>query len=122
MLLAFTTEEVVGLSAVIGGLGGAIGIIFRLLMAAKDEQIKEMREQRDSFHKAAERAVATLEGEAERRQVQRGEVPIPKIAPQISEHNSPASERQKNAAIFGTLNARLVAAQLALEGTPEAPK
>jgi hypothetical protein len=100
----------------LSALVGCIVFLFRLYQSGVAAQMTELREQRDSFKKVADRAVVTLEGEAERRQVARGEVPIPKILPVTAEHNSPTTERQRVAAEFETLNARQVAARLAIEG------
>lgn len=114
--VTFSTSGIVIITGLLGAIAAALTAVSKLLLAAKDEQIKELREQRDSFKKVADRAVSALESEAERRQIARGESPIPMIAPVVREHNSPPTERQRIAADFETLNARQVAAKLAIEG------
>lgn len=108
------------IGALLLALAGAIKFLFAAYAASRDAREAELREQRDSFRKGWEKSLATLEGEAERLQVARGQVPSPIPAPVKAEHNSPSSERQLVAAEFQTLNARHVAATLAVEGVDSA--
>ncbi len=106
------TVGVVGvlLSSVVG----ALVVIFRLLMAAKDAQIAEIREQRDGFKKVADRVVTTLEAVSDKQQIDAGGVPIPKLTKPIPEHNSPTTERQLFSSDIESLKAREAAAKLKL--------
>jgi hypothetical protein len=130
--ISFSPGALTIIGAVVTALWVTLGVIGKLLLKSKDDQYAnlkencmsekaELREQRDSYKKVGDRAVTTLELVSERQMIAKGGVPIPKIAALIPEANSPATERQKNAAEFGTLVARLVAAQLAT-GFVEEPK
>ncbi len=112
--IAFSPAGIAVITALLGTVAGCVVVIFKLFLVSKDAMIAELREQRDSLKKVADRAVASLEAEAERQQLTRGETPIPRLKPVAPEHNSPTSERQQQAADLGTLQAREVAAKLAL--------
>lgn len=108
--------------ALLLAVAGALTVVFRLLMVAKDSQIAELREQRDSYKKGYERAVVTLEAVSDKQQLERGQVPIPKLAPPIPDHNSPTSERQKFSSEMEALKARHAAAELIIRGAAKEEK
>lgn len=116
--VSFSASTLAVFGTVLGGVVGALITIFRLLLAAKEAQLAEIREQRDSYRKGWDRSVSLQESEKDRVLLAAGKVPIPKVAPVIAEHNSPETERQTEAAALATLLARQVATELTVQGDP----
>jgi hypothetical protein len=103
-----------GIVAIIVALWGAVFAIGKLLLAAKDSQVAEIKEQRDSYRKAAQRTADNLTAISDRDKIAKGEVPLPKVAPIVPEKNSPTTPRQQFSAEYQTLLAQITAAELAL--------
>lgn len=117
--IEFSESGIAIIGALLLALSGAIVAIFKLLMLAKDSQVTDMKEQRDAFKKGYERSIELLEVEAQKQELARGGIPIPKLAPVKPEHNSPTTEKQQMSADLSTLKAREVAAKLMLQGGKE---
>jgi hypothetical protein len=117
MILAdvtFSTEGIAVISVLLVALSGTVTYLFRQLLS-------ELREQRDSYKKLAVSATVVLEEAAVRHQKQHGIQPIPLIPPVVPQHNSPTSPKQREAADFATLQARTVAATVAIQLKPPEP-
>ncbi len=112
--VSFTGESIVVVTALVVALVGAIGMLFKLLMAAKDQQLKDMTNQRNSYRDIATEAVAILDAVAARESIRTGTERLPGIAPVLPEHSSPSSILQRDVASLQTLRARLVALHLEL--------
>jgi hypothetical protein len=112
--VSFSVAGIAIITTLLGAVAGALVIIFRLLMAAKDQQIADIKEQRESYKKVAERTVATLEQVSNQKVIDGGGVPIPKIAPIVPESNSPTTPSQQFSADLETLKARQLVASLVL--------
>jgi hypothetical protein len=119
--ITLSTEAVVTIGALLATLGGVVAFLFRMLIAAKDADLADMKEQRDGYKKLAASAAASMEDAAVRRQQAQGATPVPMVAPVAAQHNSPTSEKQQEAADFATLQARVVAAQLVIDAPIPAP-
>jgi len=110
----FTAEGLAVIALLTGSLVTAVLGLHRLLIAAKDERIKDAESQRDIYLGMLREAIAIVESMAQTRARESGlKVPDP-LAPVIPEHSSPASARQRQTAEMATLRARLVAASLLL--------
>lgn len=111
MLLAdvtLSTEAVVVIGVLLSGLAAAVGTVFKLLMAAKDDLLK-------SYKDVAAEAVDNLEA-AHKAYAQRHGKHVPEpLAAVIPEHSSPPKQKQIDTADLQTLRARLTAATLGLE-------
>lgn len=103
------------ISILMGSLVTALVFVFKLYVSAMKDYIRELQERCASLLLISTKAVARLEKEADRRQLALGKKPIPKLIPVEAEHNSPTTERQKNAAEFQSIKARLIAATLILD-------
>jgi len=112
--ISLSTEAVV----VIGALGSLlVAAVYKLhsqLMQSKDDQVKSMQSQRDSYREMADEAIKNLETIRSERQIGTG-MPSPSIvAAVVPEHNSPTTQTQQDSADLQTMRARLVAATLSL--------
>jgi len=119
-----------GALAIIGTLGGllvgTIGLLFRQLIASKDQALKDviatkdmaiadMQSQRNSYQKMAAQSIGALELAANRARKARGEGPIEFVLPVVPEHNSPTTPAQLDAAEFHTMLAKATALALDLD-------
>jgi len=79
------------ITALVGALCGAIGLLFRALMASKDAGLADMTSQRNSYQRMAYQSVAALEVAANKARKSRGEPPFEVIPAVTPEHNSPVT-------------------------------
>jgi hypothetical protein len=112
--VSFSVAGIAIITTLLGAVAGALVVIFKLLMAAKDQQIADIKEQRESYKKVAERTVDTLEQVSNKKVIDAGGVPVPKISPIVPESNSPTSPAQQFSADLETLKARQLVASLVL--------
>jgi hypothetical protein len=127
----------------LGAAGAAIGVMFRTIVKAnedekarilqasnlhiaaverdKDAYYAELKKERDAFRSMLVSAVANLEAAGAERLKESGLVPPRPLAPVIPESNSPPTKEQQDAADMATLGAKLTAASLVL-GLPARPK
>jgi len=102
----------------IGGVVGAVPVLFAAFVKSQANAMTEVSAQRDIYRGIAERAIARLEQEAVDRRQREGLPPVAPVAPVLPEHQSPSTTAQRATAAMATLRARLVAAEL---GMPELP-
>lgn len=99
-------------AAVLGVLGLLVGVLafllIRVAFAFKDIQMRDLRNERDSYESMSLQMVGYLETLANRKRHGEGVGPLPVVAPVIPEHNSPITVLQQDAANLATLRARLV--------------
>ncbi len=95
-------------------LAGVVSLLFKLLLLAKDDRMKDIKSERDSYKEIAEEAVAKMEKVANERLKLAGQPHFTPLAPVVPEHNSPTTEAQQEAADLQTMRARLVASDLIL--------
>lgn len=119
----FSTEAIVVASALLVGLSGAVVVIFKMLIAAKDEQLKDSESRAQSYKEMAEEAIKNLEAKVNELRSASGRPNFPVVPDVVPEHNSPTSPKQQATADLQTLRARLVAAtvQLGLPAREAAP-
>jgi hypothetical protein len=117
-LAVFSDESVYALGGAVAALWGALVVIFRLLIASKDKEIKMVEDQRDSYKGIAQESVDRLKGAATQHQVLRGITPLPALAPVVPEQHSPVTPVQRETANMQTLRSELTAAALALGQAP----
>lgn len=113
--VAFSTESMVIIGGLVAALTSTIGVLFRLLLAAKDAQLKTAESHGQSYRQMALEAVANLEMAVNERRATVGKSGFTVIAPVVPEHSSPTTQLQEDTADIQTLRARLVAASLHLE-------
>lgn len=116
MLLAMTmdTESIVAVGAVLSATTGALVVIFRLLMTAKDTRIQQLEAEVLSYKEIAKEAVGGMEAVADRHAKALGKQRVAPLAPVVPEHSSPTTMAQQAIAELQTTRARLVAATLEL--------
>jgi len=116
--VTFTTEGLTVILTLLGALWGAIGILFKKLIDAKDQHIKSAQDRGDSYREMAEEAIDDLEKAANRKLRAEGKAHFTKVADVVPEHSSPVSQKQQETADLATMRARLVAATLELGLAP----
>ena len=103
----------------VGGVGslfvGAITVVFKLLMTAKNEQIISITSERDSWKQMYSEAIGNLELAVNAKRAKEGKEHFKPVAAVVAEHNSPTTKEQQMVADMATERARLVAATMALE-------
>lgn len=134
--VSLSTEAVIIITGLVSTLGGAIYVIFNLLMKAHDARIadqqtqselrlkeqatqydkrlEEVDSQRKSYKEIAEEAVAAVEKTAREVFQTAGKRPVLSLAPVVPEHSSPVTPEQQETAELQTMRARVTAATLAL--------
>lgn len=139
--IRFTQNGLLVIGSIVTALAGAIGLLFKTLMKAKDDQnaqiieamkvqseqllkdkeilYADLKRERDSFRSMTVSAVANLEIVANLIRRERGLAPLEKVAPVVPESNSPPTAQQIIAAEIATLRARIVAACLAVDFPPQ---
>jgi len=111
--ITFSTETTVAVSGLLAALTGAIGLLFKLLIASKDRHIAATEAERDGYKVMADDAVNNLE-KAVDRFVNDETLRVVKVVPVVPEHSSVPSPMSKVLADQATLRARITAAVLAL--------
>lgn len=112
--VSFSTESMVVVGTLLAALTGAVSLLFRQLIATKDDALKAMTSQRDSYREMADEAIKNLEKAVNDGLKLSGRPPFAVVPPVVPEHSSPTTERQQDVADMQTMRARLVAATLAL--------
>lgn len=103
---------------VMGGLltvlSGTVMALFKLLQAAKDQQIAALTIRADSYERLAKQSVNALEAVLNARRAADHEPPMPVVPPVLPQHSSPVTVDQQADADLETLKARAAAARRAL--------
>ncbi len=102
------------ITALIVGMGGTVGLLFKLVMAANEKALADMTSQRDSYKQMHNATIAALEDVAADKRVQEGKPMLPFVAPVVPERSSPETQAQKDTAELQTHRARQTAAFLSL--------
>jgi len=101
-------------SGIIGAIVLALTTIFRLYVAALQNQISDLKERLASMQKLAEKNVDEWKDAAKAELASKGMTGAALLAAVPASHNSPVSEQQQFAADFESLKAQQIAAELAL--------
>ncbi len=117
MEIHFGGSELTVVGALLTGVIGALVAIFKLLMAAKDQQIADIKTSADNFKSVAADAVRMMQEEQARRRRAEGKPHVDPLAPVEPEHQSPVTEAEEATAHLATLRAAVTAAALEL-GVP----
>lgn len=116
--ITFSPAGIAVITVLLGSVAGALGVIFKLLMASKEAQLADMKGQRDNAIKVAEKAADSMEAEADRILARWAKVgiAIPKsVQPVEPDHNSPVTEQQQKDADYATVKARVAIASKVFE-------
>lgn len=113
--VSFSTEGLAIIAGLLACLTGAVTVLHRALIAAKDAQIAAKASQNASLNEMASEAITNLEIAAAKHLAASGKVPPLPLVPVVPEHNSPTTEKQRIDAERETLRARLTAAALQLD-------
>lgn len=116
--VVLSAPALVVIGALLTAMSGAIGFLFRTLMSVKDSQLETMKSERDSYKEIADDAVGTLEAKVNLDRQAKDEPPFKVVVPVVPEHNSPVTQKQKDAAHLATLRARFTAVTKALGFPP----
>jgi len=108
----FGSGELTVVGLLLSSIIGALTMIFKLLMASKDQQLTDIKAERDNYKSVANDAVRLM-GEAVNRQREATGLPrIAAMAPVQPEHQSPTTEAEETTAHQATLRAAVTAAAL----------
>lgn len=102
------------ITAVTGTLALAVGFLLKNWIKEKEERLLEMKTQRDDYKRVAGSTVEAYEQLILRQLSKRGIAAAELVAPVVPEHHSPTTEKQQEQAEFATIQARRVAADVAL--------
>ena len=102
-----STEGVVVIGVLLAALSSAVGVLFKLAIKTKDEQLAVWKS-------LAGEAISVTEVAADRERRRKGLGPAVRKADVEPESNSPPTEKQQETADAATQRARLVAARLDL--------
>jgi hypothetical protein len=107
---------------VVAALVAAIGMIFKLYVAAMEKRYDDLLKESEGFKKSyQEIALEAVKAQAETTnyyRVKDGKPPLAIVAPVISESHSPSTQQQREAALIATLRAKVAAAKLADDQEP----
>ena len=113
----FGTAELAVVTALLGAVATALTVIFKLLMAAKDQALIDCKAERDNYKSVAIDANRVLQVSLEKLRASEGTAPVHPLAPVKPEHQSPVTPREATTADQATLRAAVTAAALEL-GVP----
>ena len=125
MLLAdvlISTEAMVVVATIVGALGGATTLLFKMVIDNRSAELKAMEGDRNSWKEMALESMERLDQAVakHRKESHRPTPPVLPVAPIVPEHSSPITTQQQETADIGTARAKLVAATLALGLEPRA--
>lgn len=106
-----STEVAIGIAvAIVGSVAGALGLVFKLLVASYDARLAAVTTERDNWKQGMREAVSNLRHAANEKRVRSGKEPYEELEPVVPEHSSPATKEQREVAELQTVRAALVAA------------
>lgn len=102
--VTFSTEGISIITGLLVTLAGAIGLLFRMLMA-------QVSQDRDTWKNLAQESVAIVDAVAAKHAAAKGSTPHKRLAATVPEHNSPITAQQREDAALNDSRAALVAAR-----------
>lgn len=125
------TFEPLYILAILGGAGGVIAFLFRLLISSKDRETalllaekdrayKEVEDLKKSYKEIAIEALQSAQETTAYYRAKEGKPPILPVAPIISESHSPSTQKQRETAEVATMRAKI--AQIKMEEGQEPRK
>jgi hypothetical protein len=112
--VSYSTEEVLIVTGLIGGLVTALVAVHKLLIASLAAQLVAANARAENYAEMANAAIDNLEAAVNANRAAQGRGPTAIVPPVVAEHNSPVTEAQQHTADSATMRARLVAATAAL--------
>jgi hypothetical protein len=111
-VVEFTTESMAVITVLLTSVTGALVVVWKLLLAAKESQIARLDADLASWKQMALESQDVLDVLRNRERVKAGKPPMPALAPVVPESSSPPTKEQIAAGEVATARARLTAATL----------
>src|ERR1700684_4380576 len=112
--IVFTNEGAIAIAGLLATLAGAGGVVFKLLIKNYDQQMADLKSQRDSYRQMNDESVRALESVVNAKRAASGKLPFAPLAAVVPEHSSPVTEKQQTVADIATVRAKLTAAKMEL--------
>lgn len=114
MNVNFGLGELAVIGTLLTAVVGALTVIFKLLMAAKDAALADAKATGENYKSVANDAVRIMQAALIKQKEAEGQVGIRQLAPVQPEHQSPVTEVELTTANQATLRAAVTAAALEL--------